>query len=99
MAAGRTEEETEKRLGAALLARAFGPEAFGPMMGLMTPMMIPLQSSGAPFAAAVYDSTGSYNMAWFAFAGLLLVACGVLSLLRIETKEPLDLTGTAGQQA
>jgi len=86
-------------LGAALLARAFGPEAFGPMMGLMTPMMIPLQSSGAPFAAAVYDSTGSYNMAWFAFAGLLLVACGVLSLLRIETKEPLDLTGTAGQQA
>ena len=90
-------------LAAALLARAFGPAAFGPMMGLMTPMMIPLQSTGAPFAAAVFDSTGSYDGAWFTLAALLLVACGLLSRLELddpdENKEQLDLPGAAGQRA
>ena len=86
-------------LAAALLARAFGPEAFGPMMGLMTPMMIPLQSIGAPFAAAVFDTTGNYQSAWYTLAALLLVACGLLSLLKLEDKEQLDLPGGAGQQA
>ena len=86
-------------LAAALLARAFGPEAFGPMMGLMTPMMIPLQSIGAPFAAAVFDTTGNYQSAWYTLAALLLVACGLLSLLKLEDKEQLDLPGGASQQA
>lgn len=86
-------------LAAALLARAFGPEAFGPMMGLMTPMMIPLQSIGAPFAAAVFDTTGNYQSAWYTLAALLLVACGLLSLLKLEDKEQLDLPGAASQQA
>jgi MFS family permease len=90
-------------LAAALLARAFGAEAFGPMMGLMTPLMIPFQSVGAPFAAGVFDSTGSYQSAWIAFAAVLVVACGLLSLLRLKTdpegSEDLKLPGTTGQES
>jgi MFS family permease len=74
-------------LGAALLARAFGTQAFGPMMGLMAPIMIPFQAAGAPLAAAVFDSTGSYQSAWFAFVATLVVACALLSRLRLEDQE------------
>ncbi len=77
-------------LGAALLARTFGPRAFGPMMGLMTPIMIPFQSVGAPLAASVYDSTGSYHGAWFAFVAFLLLACGLLALLRLDAPQHND---------
>jgi len=76
-------------LVAALMARAFGPTEFGPMMGLMGPMMIPFQMVGAPIAAGVFDSTGSYDAAWFGFVGMLVLACAVLSQLRlVEPGEP-----------
>jgi hypothetical protein len=68
------------------------------MMGLMTPIMIPFQSLGAPFAAGVFDSTGSYRGAWFAFVVILLLACGLLSLLRLENLEPTEVSEPARQQ-
>ncbi|MFP6655377.1 MAG: MFS transporter, partial [Myxococcota bacterium] len=76
-------------LGAALLARAFGPAKFGPMMGLMAPIMIPFQATGPPAAAAVYDSTGSYDIAWMGLIVVTFIALGLLTLLRIPAnKEP-----------
>ncbi|MEO1916600.1 MAG: MFS transporter [Myxococcales bacterium] len=76
-------------LGAALLARAFGPAKFGPMMGLMAPIMIPFQATGPPAAAAVYDSTGSYDIAWMGLVVVTFIALGLLTLLRIPAnKEP-----------
>jgi MFS family permease len=74
-------------LGAALLARAFGPAKFGPMMGLMAPIMIPFQAMGPPAAAAVYDSTGSYDIAWMGLVVVTFIALGLLTLLRMPAKE------------
>ncbi|MBW1886501.1 MAG: MFS transporter [Deltaproteobacteria bacterium] len=85
-------------LGAALIVRAFGPKAFGPMMGLLTPIMIPFQMLGAPFAAGIFDSTCSYRGAWFAFVVSLVLACGLLSLLRLENLEPTEVSEPAPQQ-
>ncbi len=82
-------------LGAALLARAFGPLAFGPMMGLMAPIMIPFQSIGAPLAGFVFDSTGSYQVAWYTFFVALIGACAILSLLRLENLEPAEMAEPA----
>ena len=67
---------------AALLARLFGTARFGPAMGYVAPMMIPLQMLGAPVAAFVWDETGSYDPAIYGFS----VACGVALLLLFRVK-------------
>jgi len=69
-------------LTAALLARCFGSKAFGPMMGLMTPIMIAFQSVGPPFAGRVFDATGSYDAAYWSFVAMVVVAAGLLVFLR-----------------
>jgi len=73
-------------LCAALLARAFGPTAFGPMMGLLTLTMIPFQSIGQPIAGWVFDSMGSYTIAWFGFSAVMLAAMAMLTLLRLPAE-------------
>jgi cyanate permease len=70
-------------LCAALLARAFGPAAFGPMMGLLTLTMIPFQSIGQPLAGWVFDAMGSYTIAWYGFSAVMLAAMATLTLLRL----------------
>ena len=73
-------------LSAALLARVFGPAAFAPMMGLMAPLFTPIVSVGPPFAGWIFDVTGSYDLAFWAFAGVLLAAG--LALWRVEFPSP-----------
>jgi cyanate permease len=69
-------------LAAALIARCFGRAAFGPMMGLMTPIMIAFQSLGPPFAGRVFDATGSYDAAFWSFVAMVAVSAGLLVFLR-----------------
>ena len=83
-------------LCAALLARAFGPASFVPMMGLLTLIMIPFQSIGQPIAGWVFDSMGSYTSAWFGFGVLMIAAMAVLSMLRLPDEEAVE---PASQQA
>jgi MFS family permease len=83
-------------LCAALLAKAFGPASFGPMMGLLTLIMIPFQSIGQPIAGGVFDSMGSYTSAWFGFGVLMIAAMAVLSMLRLPDEEAVE---PASQQA
>jgi len=73
-------------LAAATLARAFGPASFAPMMGLMTPMLIPFQAVGTPFAAWVVDTTGSYRGALLSFGGVFVLAALLLSRLRVDSE-------------
>ena len=82
---------------AALLARLFGTARFGPAMGYVAPMMIPLQMLGAPIAAFVWDETGSYDPAIYGFG----VACGValLLLFRIEVAPAAPAHGGRAQAA
>ncbi len=69
-------------LSAALIARTFGPTAFGPMMGLKTMLMTPLVATGTPFAGWIFDETGSYRIAFSVFLGLVLLS--LLALWRVR---------------
>lgn len=59
---------------ASVVGEFFGRQGFGKMMGLMRPMMLPLQVAGLPLAGWIYDRTGSYNGAFYVFLTMLLVA-------------------------
>ena len=80
-------------LSAALIARTFGPTAFGPMMGLKTMLMTPLVATGTPFAGWIFDTTGSYRIAFGVFLGLVVLSLG--ALWRVEVPMPATLEDRA----
>lgn len=65
-----------------LMAVLFGAANYGRVMGLMSPVMMPLILAGAPFAGWSYDQSGTYAPALAAFAGVLLL--GLVALARIR---------------
>ena len=67
-----------------MVARSFGRASFGRALGAMNLAVLPITSLSAPFAAAVYDSTGAYAMAFSVCLGLLIVAALALLTLRFE---------------
>jgi predicted MFS family arabinose efflux permease len=75
-------------LWAAMIAAGFGRDAFGSVMGLMSPFMAPIQSLGVPFAGWIFDRTGSYDLAFQMFIGIYAVAAFVLFFLRLPEVEP-----------
>lgn len=68
-------------LHASAIGAFFGRQGFGKMMGLMRPMMLPLQVLGLPLAGFVYDATGSYDAAFFCFLFFLMVAIAITLFL------------------
>jgi MFS family permease len=66
-----------------LLARGFGVENIGLVMGLIALMTMPFSLSAAPFLGWVFDDTGSYNDGLLIIAGLC--AAALLTLPRIRT--------------
>jgi len=75
-------------LSAALIARTFGPTAFGPMMGMKTMLMTPLVATGTPFAGWIFDETGSYRIAFSVFLGLVLMSLAALWRVRPPEFQP-----------
>ncbi|MGH1470789.1 MAG: MFS transporter [Cellvibrionaceae bacterium] len=74
-------------LHAAVVGSLFGRRGFGKVMGLMRPMMLPLQVLGLPLAGWVYDTNGSYNLAFYSFLFLLIVSA--LTTIYLIPKERL----------
>ncbi len=64
-----------------LTAERFGAERLGAMMGAAGPVMVPFQLAGFPFAASVFDRTGSYAPAFVTFLVLYVLAFGIISRL------------------
>jgi cyanate permease len=58
------------------------------------PIMIVLQSVGPPFAGRVFDATGSYDSAFWSFVAMLVVAAGLLVLLRQPGAAPAAAPGS-----
>ena len=73
-------------LWGALIADCFGREAFGRVMGLMGPLMLPLNVTALQLAPWSYDATGSYELAWLLFLGWLALAACALGLVRLRVK-------------
>lgn len=67
----------------ALIGQLFGRERFGRVMGLMRPGMLPVQVLGVPAAGAIFDATGSYDLAFSLALGLYLIAA--LAVLPLAT--------------
>ncbi|MFQ5513252.1 MAG: MFS transporter [Myxococcota bacterium] len=86
-------------LWGALVGAAFGRFAFGRVMGLMSPCMLPIQMLGVPFAGYVYDLRGSYDLALWIFIGLY--AASLLTILRLRLPDvlPESSASTGGQTA
>ncbi len=61
-------------LHSVMVGKSFGRGDFGQVMGLMRPIMLPLQTLGLPLAGAIYDNTGSYDIAFYCFLVFQLMA-------------------------
>jgi len=62
----------------AMVSALFGQAGFGFVMGLMRPAMMPIQIAGIPFAGWVFDTYGSYDIAFKTF--LILYALAAISV-------------------
>ena len=74
-------------LHGAIVGLAFGREQFGRVMGLMRPVMMPLQVAGLPFAGWVFDVQGSYDFAFQLFLAFYIASAGCTWLLRVERQD------------
>jgi len=59
---------------ATTVAKTFGRERFGAVLGLIRPAQFPIQILGVPFAGWVFDTTGSYDLSFQVFLGVYAVA-------------------------
>ncbi len=71
-----------------LIGACFGRRSFGRVMGLMSPVLLPIQVPGVPFAGYVHDRFQSYDLAFTTFIGLYLLSMLILRLLRVPEQEP-----------
>jgi MFS family permease len=70
----------------AFIAKQFGANAFGSILGLMIQLILPLTFGGSIAVGALYDATHNYQVAFNLFAGLSALACVLLALLLRESK-------------
>ena len=72
----------------ASIGAGFGRHAFGRVMGLMSPLMLPIHVFGIPYAGLVYDRTGSYDIAFITFLGIYALAMIATLFLQLPETEP-----------
>ncbi|WP_116364079.1 MFS transporter [Parahaliea mediterranea] len=66
----------------ALLAGTYGALNYGRVMGLMSPILLPLNLIMPPFTGWIRDVSGSYHWAFVLFAGLLMLSLVLIPLIR-----------------
>jgi MFS family permease len=69
----------------AILAILFGAANYGRVMGMMSPVIMPLTLVGAPLAGYIFDVTGGYAPAFVLFAGGLVLALIALPFIRMRS--------------
>lgn len=82
-----------------LLGAIYGRLIFGTVMGLMTPMMVPFETLGIPFAGWVFDTTGSYHGAFVTFLGVYAAAALILVFLRVPKAEVERVSALIAREA
>ncbi len=78
-------------LWGSLIGEAFGRRSFGRVMGLMGPCMLPIQTSGVPYAGYIFDRYGNYEVAFLTFLGAYALSACVLLLVtqRESVSDPI----------
>jgi MFS family permease len=75
-------------LWGAVIGSGFGRHAFGRVMGLMIPVMIPVQIVGIPYAGWIFDRNGTYDVAFTSFIAAYALAIAAVGFLRLPEVEP-----------
>ena len=71
-------------LWGATVGAVFGRERFGRVMGLMRPVMLPIQTIGVPLAGYLYDRQGHYQTAFGVFFVFYCASMLLMLALRIQ---------------
>ena len=71
-------------LWGAMIGAVFGRNRFGRVMGLMRPVMFPIQMIGVPLAGYLYDRQGNYDMTFSIFFGFYCASMLLMLALRIN---------------
>jgi MFS family permease len=66
-------------------SKVFGPLSFGAVMGLTRPVQVSIHAPGIPLAAWIYDTTGSFEQAFWIFLGVYAFSC--LLILQLRPRE------------
>jgi sugar phosphate permease len=75
-------------LWGALIGDCFGRDAFGRVMGLMGPLMLPLNVAALQLAPWSFDATGSYDLALRIYIAWVAVGAAALALVRAPARRP-----------
>lgn len=73
-----------------MIANGFGARSFGRALGVQNPMHIPITAPIAPIAGYISDVTGSYQLVFAGFLGLIALASLALSQLRLPVARRLQ---------
>ena len=68
-------------------AAAFGTRSYGTVYGRVSLVMVTLSMMTVFAIGSVYDRTGSYDVAFWIFGGLIGLACFLVSAVRLGTSE------------
>jgi MFS family permease len=71
-------------LHGAVTGLAFGRLSFGSALGLMRPAQFTVGLIGVPLAGWIFDTTGSYDLAWKFFCGVYVVASLLIAALNVR---------------
>jgi len=74
-----------------LNARYFGRKAYGSIQGTTSMIMTPIGVAAPIFSGWIYDSTGSYTIAFLVLT-ISLTAAGILMLSVLPPKPPAVIT-------
>lgn len=70
-------------------ARVFGRDAVGRAVGLLSMALLFLLLMTPPLFGRIFDLTGSYNGAFYVFAGLAVAATLIVPFVRLDSRENL----------
>ena len=71
-----------------LVGAAFGRAQFGRVMGMMSPAMLPIQLIGIPLTGYIFDTRGSYELAFHLHLVSYAIAALALGMLVLPDHEP-----------
>ncbi len=72
-----------------MISRSFGPRSFGRAFGIQSPMHIPITAPTAPLAGHISDVTGSYELVFLLYLGIVGLAALALLLMPRAAADPV----------
>ena len=85
-------------LQGAIIGATFGRLSFGTVLGLLRPVTMPVQMLGIPLAGWIYDTRGSYDLAFQVFVVTYVAAIGLIGALQLGQRPGWSTTPPSASQ-